>query len=151
MANSPHSRYLAISGIADEIIKEPIYENKAKIDHERIEIALDKYWRHLPILKNVYGIDEKLDRHKVAACTSIFLFREKPIIVNDTKHTNGFLKIINQIFAIHAGYSNIGNSLLIPDEVVAAIISQFDLNEYSYLSLSAQYYLIEKLIENHSK
>ena len=144
MSESHYSRLQRISKIAEALVKNKYYENKATVDHIKIEIALDRYWAQLEAIKSKYQIIGNLDRHKVAACTSIYLFQEKPIVVRNSG-SNGFLKIINHTFAIHAGFSNIGDSNLIPDPVYASIISQFDLNEYSILSLSAQYCLIEQL------
>lgn len=146
------TRTALIRNSADEFIKSPAFSGLAILDNNKLSQAINEYYIELPKTKEKYGINDRADRHKVAALTTLVLNKHKPIQVKyKEQQFNAFLKLANILFAIHAGFSDIDRPSLIPDKDLAALISQLQEGEVKLLSLSHIYCKLEQEIQTKRK
>jgi len=143
------TRTTIIRNIAEEFIKTEVFSGLATLNNNKLSNAINEYYEKLPAIKEKYGIKDNSDRHKVAAFTTLVLNKYKPIDVkNKDQNFNAFLKLVNILFAIHAGFSDIDDPTFIGDKDRAALISQLqdEENKVPLISLSHLYYKLEQEI-----
>lgn len=140
-------RYNALLKIWEEFRQSPLIDGLMALDHDKFSKAiLEAYPRELSKIKEKLSLNI-LDRHKVAALTTLVVYRSRSIIIRPAGKNNSFCIVAMELFSIMIGLSNLGDpSELIKscDSTLASLISQLRNNDLSITSLSLIYYKIEE-------
>ncbi|MCW7467286.1 hypothetical protein [Leptospira levettii] len=140
-------RYSELLKICDEFKTSPRFASKVSIDYDKFSKAvMQVYPQELTEVKTKLQL-RVLDRHKVAALTSIVVYRSSCVTVSPNSGANAFCQVSSELFGIHIGLSNLGKpSILLrnKDEILASIITQLRHNEASVTSLSCIYFMLEE-------
>lgn len=72
-----------------------------------LRLAVESYFRDIERLKSFHKI-EFSDQHKRAAFTMLWIVRTHPVQLHTDANMTEALLLINELFAIHAGFAHLG-------------------------------------------
>jgi len=143
------NRCAVLRRIADRFVSDPIVRDRLKVDDAALVRAVNNYWHdHPAMLRTIKSA--KIDRHKVGAAMTLYVYREKPIQsrlpMSSAPSKDSYISLANELFAFVAGFTRIAEPSLVPAENKAAIFSLLRHNQATWLALSLEYFNLENMI-----